>query len=237
MKLLNQFLKNNPDLVSKYVAVGYNLLGKTIQPLNRVMIHLLEVQGIDPNTRPGEATRKNLAVAVEQIAPIAEEEFEPDFNFSAIKGFEKVSKQLSHLKLSHENFRKVTDLSLAQDTKQLELAAKYKTGKVWNPVTKTVEENKVTTPDNSVEDLKAFMDKYDVDTKELFVAKPVFNADTVRDALSTIKKYADKLQSDDKEVVEVKRQPVSIGSPKRTKTKAKAFGTHAKKGVFRRVED
>lgn len=113
MNMLTSFLKKNPELLTKYVSVGFSLVDKAISPLNKIMVHLLEVQEIDPKTQPGTIFRNALNKAINVID---EEEYDEEFEFSRFHTrFQKVSNKLAGLNLTADTYRKITDLSLLSD--------------------------------------------------------------------------------------------------------------------------
>src|SRR5574338_1154470 len=116
MKNLNNFLKSNPDILSKYVSIGLTIVDKAVAPLNGLMKHLMEVQGIDPNTQPGSRVRRALEVAVGQVDD--PKDFDSDFNFSRFYSkFEKAKQNLDHLNLTKDQYRRITDLSKIDDVR------------------------------------------------------------------------------------------------------------------------
>lgn len=113
MNVITTFLKKNPALLSKYVSLGITLMDKTVSPLNKLMIHLLEVQSIDPKTKPGQRAQEILNKVFD---PQVTEEYDEDFNFSKFHtGLNKVTSKLNNLKLTADEFKRITDLSLIDD--------------------------------------------------------------------------------------------------------------------------
>lgn len=211
MNFVNDLLKKNPKLLTKYVTLGFNLVDKTVGPLNKLMVHLLEVQGIDPKTQPGARAREALVKAIDQVKDM--EDFDVDFNFApAFKAFDK----LKHLNLTKEQFKKVTDLSNLTDVEPLKVTKK------WNSETQTTDDY-----DNHINDLQKFMDKYNISLTEI-----PLNTNSVKVALSVLKKYIDK--STPSERVEDHRSPVAVGHVKRS-SQPVAITKTFKKGVFRRT--
>lgn len=226
MKNLNKFLKSNPDILSKYVSIGLTIVDKAVVPLNGLMKHLMEVQGIDPNTQPGARTRKALEVAVSNVND--NKDFDSDFNFSRFYSkFEKAKKDLDHLNLSKEQYRKATDLSMVDDRKP-EIRLFYKeTEELPHLPGVKIEKTSL----NPLEDLAAY-------TGQQFQASENVNTQSIKSALQELKKIAEGLELPKKVArIEDTSRPVEIkdgfrhsySSLKKNKTN-KFEG-----GLFRRV--
>lgn len=115
MNTFNDFLKKNPELLSKYVSLGLEIVDKAVVPLNIFMQHLLKVQGISPSAKPGELYKKMFNKAVD-TPKLDKEDYSESFDFSpVIKAFEKTSDRLKHLNLTKEQFKKLTDLNNIPD--------------------------------------------------------------------------------------------------------------------------
>lgn len=244
---LTNFLKSNPDLLSKYVSIGFALVDKTVTPLNKLMQHLLEVQGIDPATQPGDCHRKALCAAIDRVED--DEEYDKDFNFDRFHGkYEKVRKELKHLNLSQDQYKKMTDLSKVDDV----YPALIPQNQDRHELRIFEAERK---PSNPLEDLEAYTKGQEPVVQPL-QATGNLNIKAIKEALTTLKKYAmdldnpsvsksellkemtEKVKAAGVEIgkVNVSRQPTVVGGTKVTKgrsTVVKSF----KKGLFRRVED
>jgi DNA repair ATPase RecN len=225
MKTLTAFLQENPELRAKYVAVGSAIVDTAVGPLSRLMHHLLEVQGIDPRTQPGDRFRKALSDYMDKIEDA--EEFEEGFDpVSAIPGFSPVARAFERAKgklsalLSQEQYKKVTDLTHVADKPAPEW---LKTTKVWEPPKDEHE--------NALEELQQFMDKYNVSLTTVPVTK-----DQVKDSLEVLKKYADRLNTK-KEKFSKARQPVVVGKTKKVKSNTKVTKSFGKNASFRRITE
>lgn len=221
MSLLTNLLKKNPFVLEKYIALGFAVVDKTVAPLNRLMVHLLEVKGIDPKTQPGDRARKALVNAIDQVKDT--EDFESDFNFSpALKAFEKTGTKLQHLNLTKDQFKRVIDLSNIPDVQQAKNELHVKSA-----LANAVPYSPHSEYENHLDELKLFMDKYNISTTEL-----PLNTDAVKGALKTLQSYAAKFAPTER--VEDWREPQAVGRVRRSAqpvTVTKAF----KKGVFRRT--
>lgn len=217
MNVLTDLLKKNPVVLNKYVSLGFALVDKTVAPLNRFMQHLLVIQGIDPNTQPGARARQALESAIDGIED--SEEFEESFDFApVIKAFEKTKSRLKHLQLNQDQYKKLTDLSLVDDKPQLQATKK------WDPVKEEIVEY-----DNALDELKAFMDKYNISLSEV-----PLNTESARNALKILNKYNDGLKART-EKFDTARQPVTVGRGKKSRSRTKVVKNF--KGCFRRVAE
>lgn len=217
MNTLVTFLKKNPAVMNKYVNLSITLVDRAVKPLNKLMSHLLEIQGIDPRTQPGDSARKALIEAMDKIPdPHA---FDTDFDFSRFRNgkFEKVKNELKELNLSKEEFYKMTDLTNLSDT-----PPKGPTGATGATLM-------VAKPD-PLDELADFAKRYNL------TSKGPLTPTSIRNAVETLKKYAKDLEDENPTVkVSANRQPTVIGSVKSAKGKAKIVKTF-KKGLFRRVD-
>ncbi len=194
MKLLDKLLEN-PAIKTPYVTAVFTAVDTTVNVLNKVMPHLLSVQGIDPNARPGSALAKLFNKAFE---PKHEEDFDEDFNFGpALKAFDKTAKKLSHLNITAKQFKELTDLDNLT-TKSQSVSVE----KTDNPAVIGVS-SPTTRPDLSelvtrlkseeskrrnisvVNEMSEFVDKYSV-------AKPAGEIDLL-EALKTLEKISHQL--------------------------------------------
>jgi hypothetical protein len=225
MKTLTAFLQENPELRSKYVAIGSAIVDTAVGPLNKLMQHLLEVQGIDPRTQPGDKFRKALSDYMDKIEDA--EEFEEGFDpvksipgFSPVaRAFERARGKLSAL-ISQEQYSKATDLTHVADKPAPDW---LKATKVWEP---PKDEH-----DNAIDELQEFMDKYNVSLNPVPVT-----TNQLKDSLETLKKYVEKKNSK-KEKFSKARQPVSVGKTKKVKSTSKVTKSFGPKASFRRVTE
>lgn len=111
LNILNTFLNKNPKLLSKYVNVSMTVIGAALVPMTKVVKHCLVIQGLDPNTNPGEKERLALRKALdEDLNKLHEKDFDDDFNWSK-KSLNKAQAQFPDMDLTKENYYKLTDLS------------------------------------------------------------------------------------------------------------------------------
>lgn len=112
-RLVKGFLEENPDLLHKYVDGSLTAITAILGPINVFMRHLLVVQGLDPDTVPGEQQRNLLHEALSNFfSKTHEEAFESDYDVSWVqKKFEETRGKLGQLGLTKEKFMDLTDLS------------------------------------------------------------------------------------------------------------------------------
>lgn len=112
-RLVKSFLDENPDILKKYVEGGVTAVGLALTPLNTFMRHLLVVQGLDPDSVPGEKQRLALLEALENFFEKRhEKDFDPDYDLSWVqKRFEETRKTLNQLEMTKEKFMDLTDLA------------------------------------------------------------------------------------------------------------------------------
>lgn len=109
MNRLTNFLRNNPKLLSTYVRVATTVVDKTLAPLNLLMRHVLVVQGLDPNSRPGDKLIKLANQAMEQVQD--PDEYDEDYDFSWVeRQWKKTAQKLNTLNLTKERYRELTNL-------------------------------------------------------------------------------------------------------------------------------
>lgn len=112
-RLLKSFLSDNPDLLKKYVDGGVVAVGAVLGPINSFMRHLLTVQGLDPNTTPGEKQRALVQQALTSMFENKhDKDFDEDYDLSWVqKRFEDTRSHLNQLNLTKDKFMELTDLS------------------------------------------------------------------------------------------------------------------------------
>ncbi len=112
-RLFKSFLDDNPDLLKKYVNGSVSVIGSILGPINVFMRHLLTVQGLDPDSVPGEAKRLQLQDALNNFFSGSHEEaFDEDYDLGWVqKRFEDTRKKLNKLDMTKESFMGLTDLS------------------------------------------------------------------------------------------------------------------------------
>jgi len=110
-RILKDFLNDNPDLLKKYVDGSVAVVGAVLGPINVFMRHLLTVQGLDPDSVPGEKERALVQEALHNFFSRDHgKDFDEDYDFSWVhKKFEEAR---GHMKqLTKEKFVEMTDLS------------------------------------------------------------------------------------------------------------------------------
>jgi len=110
MNFLYDLLKSRPSLLSNYIKLGTFLTNKVGNILNKVMEHLLTIQGIDLKTEPGDKYRGDLEKALKFLF---ENESKDNTNFDLHDAWVKraLEKTRAKLNVSEESFNKLTDLS------------------------------------------------------------------------------------------------------------------------------
>lgn len=120
MNYFDDLLRKNPKLLSKYVTIATTVVYTALAPLNKLMHHVLVVQGIDPNTTPGEKFRREMFSAIDQIEDV--EEYDKDYDFSWVeRQWKKTAKQLNNLNLTKDRYRELTNLARLEDEEPHEL--------------------------------------------------------------------------------------------------------------------
>lgn len=172
MKLLSKFLKNNPTARVKYINFGIMAANKAVVPFGKFIRHLLVVQGIDPNTQPGNRMRQALETSFNSSK---EEKFEENYDFKWVQEhFKKSQKELDHLNLNQDKFRKLTDLSKLDD---------HDPTYAKPPAS----------PVHPMHELNEMLDAKKIGLK----SEGVLNASSLREALDVLKKYAGELDEDE----------------------------------------
>lgn len=112
-RLLKSFLNDNPDILKKYVDGGVIAVGALLGPINLFMRHLLVVQGLDPETVPGEKQRLLVLESLTNFFDSKhEKDFDDDYDLSWVnQKFEKTRGALKDLNMTKDRFMQLTDLS------------------------------------------------------------------------------------------------------------------------------
>jgi hypothetical protein len=112
-RLLKSFLGDNPDLLKKYVDGGVVAVGAVLGPINSFMRHLLTVQGLDPDTTPGEKQRALVQEALASFfEKVHDKALDEDYDLSWVRQrFEDTRKNFSKFNLTQAKFMELTDLS------------------------------------------------------------------------------------------------------------------------------
>jgi hypothetical protein len=121
--LLKRFFKNNPEQLKSYVQVGLVAAKVVVTPLSSFLKHLIEIQGMDPNTEPGRRMKEQFQNAINSVFQNTHvHDYDTNFDFSWLnKKFEQTRKDLEQLDLSKEDFRKMTDVGNLRATKALDV--------------------------------------------------------------------------------------------------------------------
>lgn len=218
MSLLTDFLKDNNEVRETYVKVGTAVVNALAAPLEMLLAHLLEVQGIDPeHATPNQFLKEALSRALEQVDD--PEDLPKDFDVDwVVKHYAKARDRLNNL--TRESFQEMTDLTHvpdrdAKDDKELEelLATK------WNDKAQAaVTEGKPAVyTSKDIEDIQ----KIAKNKRPLSMSGPV-NSDSLKEALETLAKYADILKdtNEEKPTVSVPRETSTFGKTRKAKKKS-----------------
>lgn len=112
MKFLKQLFAKHPELRTQYVDASITALNYLAKPIDLFMQHLLVVQEIDPQTKPGERYQKALA---ESLNKTHEKDFDDNYDFSWIrKSFNKTQKGLPNLNMTPAQYHRATDIGSLQ---------------------------------------------------------------------------------------------------------------------------
>jgi hypothetical protein len=112
------------DLLETYVNWGITAATWAIVLINKVLKHLITVQGIDPNTEPGLRQRMLFQQAVnEAFGKLDTKSYDDDFDFSWFnKQFKQIESNLGELNLNKEDFMKMTDVGNLKATQPLDVS-------------------------------------------------------------------------------------------------------------------
>jgi len=110
---LKRYFQNNPKQLNKYVQVGLVAAKLVVTPLSAVLKHLIEVQGMDPNTESGRRMREDFQEALNRaLGQLHNHEYDSDFDFSWLnKKFKEAHNGVFPLDLSKDDFKELTDVS------------------------------------------------------------------------------------------------------------------------------
>lgn len=184
MRKLLSSLRNNPTVVSKYIRLGFFLMGKATATMDKFMRHFLVVNGIDPNTRPGERTQRELAQAFSDVKD--PDDYVDDFDFSwAQKSFARTRDKMGNLNLSKERYLQLTDLS--------NLPVPKRTGDYRELLNRTT----LADQDDGSIDVEFDSPNLEVENNVSYVnPSGVLNSATIKEALHTLRKYAQELENE-----------------------------------------
>lgn len=188
-KSLNTYLTKNPKLLSAYINVSMTVIGAVLKPLDKVMKHALIVQGIDPNSSPGDREKQALLYALdENLTKVHEKDFDEDYNFSwAKKCLELTNKKLANLHLTKETYKNLTNLNHLDDVSQHETRLYPTTEEVESKLEEKSRPTKfVVHPDSKP------MPEFDMPSFKQAVTG--YNEDAAQKALQKLKKFADDFE-------------------------------------------
>lgn len=122
-RLFKGFFEANPELMQKYVNTSLAVLHRVLSPVDTFMRHLLTVQGLDPDSEPGERRREELRLMTDALLDKThDKDFDDDYDFTWIqKRFEDTRKVLNQPQLTKEKFMDLTDISRFTNNNSLEM--------------------------------------------------------------------------------------------------------------------
>lgn len=113
-KLVKTFLQKNPDLMQSYIDWGTVLVGSALNPLGAILLHLLDVQGLDPNTSSIQKYQRELEEALGAVND--SKDFDTDYDLSWVtKKWQETNRGLKNFALTQQKFRELTDLNDVSD--------------------------------------------------------------------------------------------------------------------------
>lgn len=260
LKALNTYLTKNPKLLSRYINVSMTVIGAVLKPIDKVMKHALVVQGIDPNTVPGDRQRKALQAALDKdLNKLHEKDFDDDYDFSwAKKCLGVTNSKLVDLHLTKEAYKKLTNLNDADDKPEV-----MEILEVAGPPPRR--ETRLNPTD---EEKQAKLEEESRPTK--FVVHPdhkpmpQFDTESLKEALKKLRSFAESFENADDEeqqmiaqkgineagteLMEAQRQKHKYELAEETRkaydpdlaafprTSPKPIETHGQKGLFKRVD-
>jgi hypothetical protein len=177
---LKQYFQNNPDRLKSYVGLGVKIVNLATSPLGVLLKHLIEIQGMDPNTEPGRRAREQFQRALDStFEKFHNHEYDSDFDFSWLsKKFEEARKSNGQsFDLSKEEFRNLTDVSNLKATPPFAAPATRITTEAGVPVT---------IDQSPVDEIASLLDvPVDISALKLEPARDAFNKE------SWLKAYGD----------------------------------------------
>lgn len=113
-KFVKTFLQKNPDLMQSYIDWGTVLVGSALNPLGAILLHLLDVQGLDPNTSSIQKYQRELEEALGAVND--SKDFDTDYDLSWVtKKWQETNRGLKDFRLTQQKFRELTDLNDISD--------------------------------------------------------------------------------------------------------------------------
>lgn len=207
MQYLDNLLRNNPKLRATYVQFATKVVGTTLIPLNSLMRHVLVIQGIDPNSHPGDKLFRLANEAMDQIQDT--EEYAEDYDFSWVeRQWKKTAQKLNNINLTKERYRELTNLARLEQDEPHNV-------QVVSPSTSLFDDEGNLNSARLSEALKTIT-KYAEDLEDM---EDLHDEKPVKRTRKTVSKP---------------RQPVSVDKAKTTKKAAKTENKF--KGVFKRIE-
>jgi hypothetical protein len=116
MQLFDKFkslLKQHPEVLQRYVAVGTAAVKVSLVPITGFMKHLILIQDLDPNMEPGLKRHQEMVNGLnEHFNSLETKDYDDDYDFSWFhKKFQNTNSKLDGVSLSEDRYKRLTDLS------------------------------------------------------------------------------------------------------------------------------
>lgn len=96
---------SNPKLLQSYVGSGIAITNVVVVQLNKLLKHMLVIQGIDPNTQPSLLLKKTFQQELEDCFCGIKKDYDKDFDHSfETKKFNRFCNKVKHVDLTIEGF-------------------------------------------------------------------------------------------------------------------------------------
>lgn len=168
-RLLQDVLSEKPEARKTYVNSGLNAISMALTPINALMRHLLVVQGLDPDSTPGDKQREALQVVFNStFEKTHEKDYDDDYDTSWVH--KKFSSVKDKLNITEDNFKALTDLSILDSPPVLTRTKFDELVQDVNPVALESEKRELplvkTYSQDEIQALRDFVDTMDKNTKK-----------------------------------------------------------------------
>lgn len=109
-KYVKKFFVKNPPLLERYVNIGMIFLNLAIKPISTIARHLITIQGLDPDSLPGET---HLGKSLKELFDhVHDETYDSEYDYNWVKNkLETIQKNKRWGDITEETFVELTDLS------------------------------------------------------------------------------------------------------------------------------